>query len=723
MRTLFPTDISGQQWSEFTARGFGSPVSGMIIHEGGAQPGVPLGGIGTGCVDIKRNGHLGRSSIFNSFAPPRDLHSPFAGVTIGDTTFCLQAEEFQDLKGCSRIHYWGHYPIADIEYELESPVSIGLRAWSPFLLGDAQASNTPIILFDFEIRNSSSAAQDVTVLLTFPGPSSGESGSTSFVRREVKTSGYRGLRVEWRSGEYILASSGDTVSSGGHIEPQQWALGELPAADDTEAGCSVSAKVRVGPQSQADVRFLLAWYAPRWSGNEAHAYQHAYARRFKNCLEVVEAGTRNRESWLKRVLAWQLQIFREEGLPPWLKDQLVNVMHTITRDAFWACDSIPRQSWYTDEGLFGLTESPRTTPHVCNPSDWYGGLPVVFFFPELMGSLLRSYVHFQLRTGEVPLGIGEDADFCCRPVYQVLYPMNSCVHIQLLDRLWQRDRDEKVLREFYPSARSALEYMQSLDRDGDGLPELDADPIPNQFYGAWPWYGASIYVAGFWIASIRMVQRMARAYGDEATLALCEGWGERASRTVEQLLWDDKAYLLYRESNGGRASDTVLANQLAGQWCARLHSLEPIYPSEHISSSLQTILDLCSRKTRAGLLNSADRHGNPDLTGIPHSNGIFTGECIAVGATMAYEGRSQDGLEIVRRMMESIVIQDGAGWELPNILDADGNVIHGTDFYQVMILWSLPLALSGQGIHEACAKGSLVDRILESCKPNNRFNS
>jgi uncharacterized protein (DUF608 family) len=461
----------------------------------------------------------------------------------------------------------------------------------------------------------------------------------------------------------------------------------------------------------------MAWYAPRWAGSETHAYEHFYARQFKSSLEVALAGVRQQESWLKRILAWQQRIYEEEGLPDWLKDQLVNVMHTITRDSFWACDSIPRQNWYRLHGLFGLTESPRTTPHICNPSDWYGCFPVVFFFPELMSSLLRSYVHFQLRTGEVPLGIGEGADFSCHPVYQIMHPMNSCVHIQLIDRLWQRNHDDQILQEFYPSALSALEYMQSLDHDGDGLPELDADPVPNQFYGAWPWYGVSIYVAGFWIASIKMMERLAMAYGDLATCELCRRWSTQASTTVEQMLWDGQSYLLYRESTTNRSSNTVLANQLVGQWCVRLHGLAAIYPSGHISDSLQTILDLCTRSTRAGLLNSADRQGNPDLTGIPHSNSIFTGECIAVGATMAFESRGQDGMEVVRRMMESIVVQEGAGWDLPNILNAEGRIVHGTDFYQMMILWSLPLALNGQGIHEACAKGGLVDRILESCKP------
>jgi uncharacterized protein (DUF608 family) len=719
MQTRFPIDTPGLQWIEFAADGFDSPASGMVFHEGGSQPGVPLGGIGTGCVDVKRNGHFGRSSLFNSFAPPRDLNLPFAAICVRRNVYCLETEISQGTEMCQRIHYWGHYPVADIEYELNAPVSVGLRAWTPFLPGDAEASNSPIIFFEFQVRNVSAAPQQVKLVVTVPGPTSAESNSIQYVRTELDKQGVRGVCIGWKGGNYVLAcSSQQELARGGYIDKEKWSevWDRLPTAESADSGSSISANLKIESHEISNVHFLLAWYAPRWAGSPAHGYQHAYARQFESSIEVAEAGVRQQASWRRRVFAWQQEIYRENVLPLWLRDQLVNVMHTITRDSFWASNSIPRQNWYTRDGLFGLTESPRTTPHICNPSDWYGCLPVVLFYPDLMSSLLRSYAHFQLRTGEVPLGIGEGADFCCHPVYQIMHPMNSCVHIHLIDRLWQRDLDDRVLQEFYPSAVSALEYMQSLDYDGDGLPELDADPVPNQFYGIWPWYGLSIYVAGFWIAAIKMMERMAQSCGDSTRYASCRDWSGRASQTVEKMLWGGRSYLLYREPQNGRSSATILANQLVGQWCARLHSLPSVYPTENIQQTLQTILDLCARGTRAGLLNSADEHGDPDLTGIPHSNGIFTGECIAAGATITYEGRTRDGMEIVRRMMESIIVGSGAGWELPNLLNADGEIIHGNDFYQMMILWTLPLAVAGHGIREACAKGNFVDRILASCK-------
>jgi uncharacterized protein (DUF608 family) len=719
MQTLFPDGIPEGQWTEFAAEGFDDPVSGIVFDGGRVTTGVPLGGLGTGSIDLNGNGCFGRTSIFNHFAPPHEMHLPFLGVAVGEKSFCLTTVDLPGVNRCRRIRYWGHYPVADLEYETDAPVAVGLRAWAPFLLGDAQRSNTPAAFFEVHAKNRTAQRQILRVVLAFPGPPADRPSSAECASVQLHTEGIGGACVEWREGSYVLATPLDSkVEVGGSIGGLQWneIAAALPQTAADDPGRSVCAEFVLDAGASLEIPFVLAWFVPRWLGSPAHSYRHAYAERFRDARDVAKQALTNRLHWRKQIFSWQTEIYRETEFPVWLRDQMVNGMHTITRDAFWASQSIPSQRWYGDAGLFGLTESPRTTPHVCNPSDWYGNLPLVFFFPEQMRALLRAYVHYQLPTGEVPLGIGEKADFAGQPVYQVMHLMNSCVHIHLIDRLWQRDRDPAILQEFYPTAVQALSYMRSLLGDDDaGLPELDADPIPNQFYGDWPWYGLSIHVAGFWIAAIRMMERMAAVSGDTATESLCREWGRAASQTVERKLWNGSAYLLYRDDRDGRRSETILANQLVGQWCARLHSLPGLYPEDHIHRALDLVLEVCGRPTAAGLVNARKRDGSPDTAGGRQSTGIFTGECLAVAATMILEGRAAEGVEMARRMMAAIVLDNNAGWNLPNILNAAGEIVHGDDFYQMMILWAVALALRGEGIQESCAAGGLVDRIVRSC--------
>jgi uncharacterized protein (DUF608 family) len=705
-KRLFSTDAPRLQWCQFEAEGFPDPVSGVVFRAGECLRGMPLGGIGTGCLDLNTNGSLGLCSIFNSFTPPRELNCPLLWLTLDGRTSPLTTAagvERSPANPCQQIHSWGHYPTSDLEYELDIPVSVGLRAWAPFLPGDAESSNTPAIFFDVSVRNLSNEKQSGVLTCGFPGPSESEAGTCS--RQEIsQEKEFCGVRVDWDQGSYLLT-----------VLDSAWTGHQLMSPSSSERQARVDADFELAPGQERRIHFVLAWYVPRWAGSAAHHFRHAYACRFKNVIEVLRFAVDRRSEWLQSTLNWQSQIYSLQQLPLWLREQLVNVLHTITKDSFWAGDSIPPESWYRPLGLFGLTESPRTTPHICNPSDWYGILPMVFFFPDLVHSLLRLYVHFQLPTGEIPIGVGEGADLL-HPVHHMFQVMNSCVHIHLVDRLWQRDWNPAILREFYPSVVKAMDFLSTWDRDYDGLPELEADPIPGQFYGAWHWYGVSVHVSGFWLAALAMVERMAAAIGDAATQHRCHLWGEKAKTALESKLWNGDSYLLYHDIKSQRKSDTILANQLAGQWCSHLHGQPGVFPSNNVRKALSRITQTCIKGTMHGAMNATRPDGSLDHSAPPHSDGIFTGECLCLAATLAYENQGELGEEIARRMMSAIVLKDGSGWEMPNILDAEGRVIHGNDFYQMAILWALPLAFEGKSIHEACASDGLVGQILAAAR-------
>jgi uncharacterized protein (DUF608 family) len=717
--TLFPIDLPELQWKEFRAEGYSAPVTGIVYRAGQSSCGIPLGGVGTGCMDLDTDGTFGRCSIFNTFVPHRALAVPFLALSAGAQTWGLTTRSLPGLAPARQIHYWGHYPVADLEYELDGPVGVGLRAWCPFLPGDAESSNTPAAIFELHLRNQSAGVVRGSVAFTFPGPTPAESGTDQYRHASLPGS-VRGISVTSQQGAgYALGVLGvQEPRTGGALDSDAsaWAAfpTELPAAGGGP-GVSLAVDYELRPNEEQIIPVILAWYVPRWAGSAAHHYLHAYQKRFGGVGEVVEFIAQKRENFLSRIIRWQEAIFAAREYPLWLRDQLVNILHTIPEDSFWAGESIPAEPWYKPAGVFGMTESPRTTPHVCNPSDWYGGLPIVFFFPELAAALLRSYVHFQLPNGEIPIGIGEGADLA-HPSYHMLHTMNSCVHVHLIDRLWQRDLSKEVLEEFYPSAKNAIDYAKSLDRDGDGLLDLEPDPVPNQFYGAWFWYGTATHVNGFWLAAVAMLERMAEAMGDAETAKDCRTLRQTGSRSLEEKLWARGYYLLYNDPASGRKSDTVLANQLAGEWCGRLHGLPAVFPPDRVKRTLATVKRLCVPLTAAGVLDAARPDGSLDLSGSPQSEGVFAGECMCVAATLAYNEDAETALEITRQLFEAIVVQDRCEWDMPNFLNAAGRVVHGTDFYQNLILWALPPALANQDIHTACSSGQFVERILHAAQ-------
>ena len=93
MRTLFPTDLPDTQWLEFRAAGFAREVSGVVFRGGQASCCVPLGGLGTGCIDLNTDGTLGRCSIFNTFVPHRELSAPFLALVNRGQVHALTTRE------------------------------------------------------------------------------------------------------------------------------------------------------------------------------------------------------------------------------------------------------------------------------------------------------------------------------------------------------------------------------------------------------------------------------------------------------------------------------------------------------------------------------------------------------------------------------------------------------------------------------------------------------
>ena len=344
MERSFPADLPCRQWREFPASGFEEPACGVIFAPGDASCGLPLGGIGTGCVDLNPDGTLGRCSIFNSFVPPRELDQPFMALAAEGRVWTLASRAVPETAR-AEIRYWGHYPVADLEFGLDGPVQVGLRAWSPFVLGDAPASNTPAACFEFRIRNQGSAMLSGSLVLSFPGPSEREAAGVATSR--ILHGDLSGIEVRCPAGDYVLARAGRAaVRVGGALRaPEAWrhCADELPPCGGL--GATLAVDFTLAPGAEERTRVILAWHFPRWQGSEAHHYRHAYTRRFPGAIQVAQHMARNGGCLLKRTLGWQAAIYGRRDWPVWLRDQLVNVLHTITEDSFWAAESIPPDNW------------------------------------------------------------------------------------------------------------------------------------------------------------------------------------------------------------------------------------------------------------------------------------------------------------------------------------------------------------------------------------------
>nr|MDO8133867.1 GH116 family glycosyl hydrolase [Candidatus Njordarchaeum guaymaensis] len=153
--------------------------------------GIPLGGIGTGSVELRADGRFYEWQIFNN--PPwsgGSLLIEWKGEEILDPddfyfairvkapdsepkVRILASKEKSDvdklyvgsyLKNVEGIEYIGEFPFVKINYKTDLPVEARLDAFSPFIPLDVKNSALPAAVLTFTVRNVSTQRLEISVL-------------------------------------------------------------------------------------------------------------------------------------------------------------------------------------------------------------------------------------------------------------------------------------------------------------------------------------------------------------------------------------------------------------------------------------------------------------------------------------------------------------------------------------------------------------------------------
>jgi len=785
---LFPADLPRSEWIRFEASGFEKPACGVIYDlESRLTNGMPLGGVDTGCIDLDPTGLLGYCTIFNTHIPRRGpMNMPFLGIGIGERTWILCHPVSRDGEGGSQqsaegrpynlwrgdglvkevepitpiptkidlgevetatgISYWGHYPVADLQFETSSPVQVALRAWSPFLPGDLITSMIPAITWEVRLHNQSDTEQSGAIVLSFPGPTVDEAGEGGLRRNEIRGEIWA-TEVVGEKVSYVLATTGKSRGGGGlGLDGLAWSriTEELPAAGD-DPGASRAIDFTLSPGEGTVVRFILAWHCPTWNAGgynwagAEHEFTHMYSSHYQSALETATGLAKNHASLLQRVLAWQQVVYGEEELPVWLRESLVNNLHLITEDGMWAQAGDPLPRWVRHEdGLFGMNECPRGCPQIeCIPCSFYGNQPLVYFFPELALSTLRGYAGYQYPDGAAVWVFGgctggtPPIDFA-NPTRGYQFATNGISLATMVDRYSLCHGSADFTREFYPKLRENMLWTLNLRTTpsfskGDrviSMPDPDSDETatpPTEWFEAREpgWLGMTAHVGGLHLAQLRIVQRLAREAGDDGFARDCERWIEAGAESMEKRLWNDGYYLNYLDPETGARSDLIFGYQMDGEWIVRHHGLDPILPENRVMSTLETIERVNVGLTKYGAVNYANPDGTPSDVGGYGTYSYFPPEALMLAMTYIYAGKRQLGLDIARRVWHNIVCRHGYTWDMPNIMRGDedtGERTFGNDYYQDMMLWSLPAALSGDDFSGPCAPGGIVTRVIRAAR-------
>jgi uncharacterized protein (DUF608 family) len=685
----------------------------------------------------------------------------------------IKALELRHVKPAQDVLYWGHYPVVDMEFVTDSPVEVGARVWSPFLPGNAVESNIPAAVFEVRLRNKSTSAQTGSIAMNFPGPNTFEARSADFHRKRISGT-FSGVVVSSVTADvnYALGVIGEEkfrFGAGLDAKPESWFLlgKELPAPgfrsnNDTQlfqtASASAAVDFSLAPGENKTVRFVLAWYAPVFQGatkkpdgaqprkkwlapdwmGDTNFFKQMYAARYVSALDVAMRVATTHENLLKRVLAWQSIVYESKHLPGWLQDSLINGLSLITENGYWAQPQTPLGDWAHPQGVFALNESSRGCPHIGNmPSDWYGTLPLTFFFPDLQRSELTAFRVYQKDDGEVPFALGAIhglPDFAS-PEYYWQKSLNGMCYVDMVDRLWQRTGDSKILEEFYDSVKGATTFTMKQSTK-PGFPIRMPDDGGMEWFEHGDWAGMATHMGGLRLAMLRMAERMATASGGDAYAEQCREWLAVGQDAMENKMWTDNAggyYINFWEPETEKKSEDVMAYALDGEWAAQSHGLPGVFQPKRVKKMLETVKRLNVALTpKIGAANfcrpdgsalsdkKKDEQANINKVNeadVAHYGAytMFTAEVVLLGMTYMLAGDRDFGIDLVRKHWENLFCVQRHPWDYPNMMYGDdGRKLFGTDYYQCMMLWALPAAIEGRDIARFTSKGGLTDRMIRA---------
>jgi uncharacterized protein (DUF608 family) len=543
--------------------GFRSLIPGRWLKASDVNSGVPLGGLGTGFMELRADGRIYDTRFRMLVRPMKPLPLRIS-ATLGSEapTTLISSADLPD-PAPAPLRYLGHFPFVELDYgkPTAAPVSVWCRAFSPFVRGDAELSNVPAVVFSVRFKNNSASSVPASVRISWLAHT--EPGHA--VPFEQKPQGDRGLLMRGAEATHALLAAGAGWTS------------RTTGSNGLEIAGSLA------PGVEKTLTLIASWHVAEEVGPGETRYVPGYAARYQDAGAVARAVAVKASDIETRTIEWQEKLYASQA-PDWLKDALVNSLHLLTRDTVW----------YSD-GCYLSEQDGKVVDAVGSRMD--GSLPLLLFFPKLEVQALKRLAARQSDAGEIPGRLGYEGQLGA-PQFGPAQAYASAEFVLLCRRAALFAGDPTLPKELFPSVKRAAEFAMSLDTDSDGL--IDSSPLPkslatlDRYRRDWLWHGVSSYSALLSLAMLRAAEELAKEAGDTEFARKCGQRFESGRLRLEETLWAERHYRLYVDPDGFRQSDSSFIAALTGQAVAWMLNLG----------------DLCDRNRSAVMLHALEqRHG------------------------------------------------------------------------------------------------------------------
>lgn len=531
--------------------------------------------------------------------------------------------------------------------------------------------------------------------------------------------------------DVLRCSRWDPTGSGAEIWAPFARDGSIPASDNDrrssageQASAAIALRLRLEPGATIELPVVISWDLPMTafaSGQQAlRRYTDVFGGSGTNATAIAAEALRDWPQWREAIEAWQQPVLERSDLPEPIRMALFNELYDLASGgSLWTAATTA-----DPVGRFGVLECLDYAWYESLDVRLYGSLALLQLWPELDKAVLRSFAraipaadatprpigwYFTQGKGRVeaarklagatPHDLGAPNE---RPFDATNYTAYQDCNLwkdlasDFVLQVWRTFQlaptgsDLRFLADCWPAAVQALQYLKTFDINDDGLP--DNGGAPDQTFDDWALKGVSTYCGALWIAALEaalaMGQRLQLDLGldTSAEQRQFSDWLEQSRANFDRLLWNGEYYRI----DAGSGTPVVMADQLCGDFYARLLNLPPVVSDANVLSSLTAIREACFERFEGGKLGVANglrRDGTPLDPNGTHPLEVWTGINFGLAAYYRLMGQTGTALAITGAVVQQ-VYDGGLQFRTPEALTAAGT-FRACHYLRAMAIWAL----------------------------------
>jgi len=502
-----------------------------------------------------------------------------------------------------------------------------------------------------------------------------------------------------------------------------------PATEGEQVGSAIALRFTLAAGETRQIPFVLSWDFPVTEFAQGirafRRYTDFFDREGINSWAIAQQALLYWQDWQQQIQAWQQPILDRTDLSDAIKMALFNELYDLTDGAtLWSAAS-PADPI----GQFAVVECLDYRWYESLDVRLYGSFGLLRLFPELEKAVMRAFARaiptedLRLRKIGYYFTQGQTSPDVPRKLANATphdlgapneHPWEQTNYTSYQDcNLWKdlgsdfvllvyRDfvktgsTDLEFLADCWPAVVAALDYLKTFDLDNDGIPENSG--APDQTFDDWRMQGISSYCGGLWIAALEAALAIAHHLAPSpnlspspaAPLERWHTWLAQARALYHNALWNGQYYRL----DTGSGSDVVMADQLCGQFYARLLALPDVVPADCAATALRTVYDTCFRNFHNGQFGAANGlrpDGSPVNPNDTHPLEVWTGINFGLAAFLVQMDMRPEAITLTEAVIHQIY-DNGLQFRTPEAITSVAT-FRASHYLRAMAIWAVYDAL------------------------------